>query len=215
MSQEMELVHSPKYSAAMEAAKKFVGSTQYRVILTFVQHTADGHIVATDSHRMLRVLNVHGFGEEKLINPRSYEMAKGLYPDATKVFPQDTHNCILLDTEQVKVWYEVHKAMVQVLKAMKARMKIATISFEKDSFNMSAMYRMDKSIRTNLPYTEYHKPEQQKLTYNIEYMCDALEAHIKLNSEMVIVKVTGAMSLFVLDNEVDVQALVLPVRTNS
>ncbi|GED14013.1 hypothetical protein [Aneurinibacillus migulanus] len=210
----MELIHSDKYGIALDIAKKFTGAKEYRVILHFVQHTADGHLVATDTHKLIKIMNVHGFEEERLINPRSYEMAKGIYPNVNGIIPTDTKDHILLDKDQINVWYQAHKSMAQMLKNLKVRYSKATrLSFNDDSFHFTAMLGKDAGINFELPYTEYVKPEQPSTTYNIEYMRDALEAHIKMGSESVVLQFTGQMSPFLVTNEKDVLVLILPIRT--
>jgi DNA polymerase III sliding clamp (beta) subunit (PCNA family) len=71
----------------------------------------------------------------------------------------------------------------------------------------------ENSFKTILPVSSLVKPKFEKISFSSEYMRDALEAHFKLNSEQLNIYFNGEIKPIVLDDEVQVKTLILPVRT--
>lgn len=213
MSTPMELIHSDKYASALSLCKKFVSKQNFRILLTFVNHLANGNMVATDSHRMIILKNMHGYKEDTLVNPYSFEVAKGgTYPDTKRIVPEieDTH--ILLDVAQVEVWFSMFSALTKTLKSLKRKNSVVALQFQDSRFEFKT--EIDNVIFT-LPKTEYQKPKDiDVIFFNAQYMRDALEAHTLMKSQAVSFKFKSQYMPFLIDNEEDVQALVLPVRKN-
>jgi hypothetical protein len=210
MEKQFEWIHSDKYPAAIEVAKRFVGKSLNRMVLTLIQHKEDGSIAVTDSHRALFVKNIHGFKEEYLINPLSLEFAKGQYPDTSKLVPEDATTVIRLNEEQLKIWLQMYKSMNQLTK-MKNMNPVIYLKMNEEGFSFLVK---GTDITFTLPAEEYEFSEDVKqIAYNPLYLRDSLEAHVKLGSKSVDIKIKGQLRPFVLDNNNDVQALILPVRT--
>nr|GGG64544.1 hypothetical protein GCM10011398_05180 [Virgibacillus oceani] len=53
----------------------------------------------------------------------------------------------------------------------------------------------------------------QKIAYNQEYLRDALEAHVIMESQYVNIVIKKENGPFLLDNENNVEVIVLPIRT--
>jgi hypothetical protein len=208
-----ELIHHSDYSIAMNLAKKFIGKNDNRMILKFVHHSKDGSIVATDSHRAFTVKNIHGYKEDTLLNPNSLEVAKGNYPDLSRVNqPRDNAKVIIkLGKEALAKWLQMHRSMNQMNKTLKNHHGVISMTVEKDVVRFEIK---PHDIIFKLPFDEAeHIKDTETIRYRCEYMRDALEAHVSLNSKEVELQVYGSMSPFVLDDLERVQTIVLPART--
>ncbi|PAD70867.1 hypothetical protein CHH83_01315 [Bacillus sp. 7586-K] len=210
LNTQLEMIHSPKYTTAFQLTKRFVGKNAGRVVLTFALHKSDGTLIATDSHKLLRIKNIHGFKEEYLINPRTFEAAKGQYPDTDKLIPENAEMVFRLDQEQIKTWLKIHKSLKQMAVGTRET-ALTKLIMKQNSFEFE-----DKlsGITYKLPANEYKfDPKTENITFNTEYLSDALEVHHKLNSTEVFIKLKGTMRPFNVTDGNDIDALVLPVRT--
>lgn len=207
----LEFVHGDLYGVAMGVAKKFVSKQSTRPTLQYARHTADGDIIATDSHRLVHIKNIHGFKEEYLVDPKHFNFAKGQYPDTDRLSRRDEHDeAIVLTQEQIKLWLQIFKSVNQTLKVMKDNMGTVNLWFKENHVEVELKKH---NIVIKLPHEVYQKPETKVITFQAEYMRDALEAHHKLNSEQLTFYFKRQMRPMILDNDIDVKVLVLPVRT--
>lgn len=207
---DFKLVHGDLYSTALEITKKWVSKHKVRPVLTYAQHTEDGDIVATDSHRMIRVRKIHGFKEEYLVDPKHFNFAKGNYPDVDRLIPKDGVEVIVLSKEHIKLWLQLFKSMNQTLRIMKTHMGTVRMNFKESHIEME-LPEHDVSIK--LPHDVYQKPEMEVVSFQAEYMRDALEAHFKLDSEQLTFYFNGPMKPIMMNDDASVTTLILPVRT--
>lgn len=207
----LEFVHGELYSVALEVANKWVSKLEHRPNLTYAQHTKDGDIVATDSYRLIRIRGIHSFKEEYLVHPKTFTFAKGNYPDVERLEDRENHTeAIVLSKEHIKLWLQLFKSMNQTLRIMKDHRGIARMHFKEKHIEIELSVH---KIFIQLPHEVYQKPEMNVISFNVEYMRDALEAHHKLNSEQLTIYFNGNMRPFVMDDDEAVMTLVLPVRT--
>ncbi|MDF2859618.1 MAG: hypothetical protein K0Q87_5469, partial [Neobacillus sp.] len=82
---EIEFIHKDQYGIALEVAKKFANKNDNRPIINYVFHAANGDMIATDSHRMICIKEMHGFEKDYLIHPSTFMVAKGKYPETKKL----------------------------------------------------------------------------------------------------------------------------------
>lgn len=205
-----EMVHSDKYADAIKIAQKFTSKNDFRMILKFVNHKENGDLMATDSHHLILLKNAHGFRQDYMVNPRSLEFFTGNYPDFTNLFPTDYKAEIKLNESQIKIWHQMHRSMNQMSKLPSIHscinMKIGKGEIE---FSIN-----QQEIAFKLPFEELSNEEEFTISYNVEYMRNALEAHAALKSKEIIIGFSGFLKPFVLDNNDDLKTVVLPVRVN-
>lgn len=87
------------------------------------------------------------------------------------------------------------------------------MSFLENSVTIEVMVDSENSFKTILPTTELVKPDFDKITFSVEMMRDALEAHFKLNSELINIYFHGQMRPIIMNDESIVKTIILPVRT--
>jgi hypothetical protein len=212
----LEFVHKDSYGVAIDVVKKFVADGFTRPILNYSYHTKGGSILATDSHRAIEIKDIHGFKEDYLVNPKNFMFAKGVFPDLYKVFAKDGYTLsINLNKEQIKLWLQLFKSINNTLKMMKSSRHNKVVVFRFTDNNVEAEVRVDSenSFKTVLPVSTIVKPDFEKICFSAEYLRDALEAHFKLNSEQLNIYFHGEMKPILLDDEVQIKTLILPVRT--
>lgn len=209
----LEFIHGDLYGVAMEVVKKWVVKGGHRPVLNYAKHTASGDIVATDSHRLIKIRKIHGFKEEYLVDPKYFNFAKGNYPDTERLSGREDHvETIVLSKEHIKLWLQLFKSMNQTTKVMKDSMGIGKMNFKEDHIEIELSVH---KITIKLPHEVYQKPMMDAISFRLEYMRDALEAHFKLNSQQLTFYFNGPMKPFVMDDDNAVTTLVLPVRTVS
>ncbi|MEC0666325.1 hypothetical protein P8864_10530 [Priestia flexa] len=212
----IEFVHGDLYGVAMDIVKKFVAKSDTRPILQYALHTSNGDVVATDSYRLIKIENIHGFEQEYIINPKNLMVAKSdRYPDVAKLIETANENsfeAITLNKEHIHLWLNIFKSIMQTMKAMKvvSRNKTVDLQFNKEGISVSVD---TLKVDFTLPFETYAQPSSlSRIRFNCEYMKDAMEAHFKLNSPEVTIRFTGDMRPFTLSDGVMVTTLVLPVR---
>ena len=211
MQSQLEMVHPEKYAAAIKVVDKFVSKSGLRMMLQLIKHKEDGSLEAIDSHQLVKIKDAHGFKEQYLVNAKSLEFAKGQYPETERLLEESPRTVIRLNQQQVKIWLQMHKSMNQMKKIKSFTLNSLGMEISKDQINFEIK---DEEISFKLPFEEIGlDPEVNKVNYQIEYMRNALEAKVVLQSSEVLIKLSSAMRPIVLDNEKDVQAVVLPVRT--
>ena len=174
-------------------------------------HAENGDMIATDSHRLIKIKNMHGFKEEYLINPKTFMVATGNYPDTSKLMDTTGHEAIALTKEQIKLWLQIFKSINQTLKVMKSdRHKLTVMQFSESENSVEVELR-GHDVRMKLPGI-VHKPSFESIAFSAEYMRDALEAHVKLNSDQATFLMQGPMRPIIIDNESNLETLILPVR---
>jgi DNA polymerase III sliding clamp (beta) subunit (PCNA family) len=210
----LEFIHKDSYGIALEVAKKFVNKNEMRPILNYVFHAANGDMIATDSHRLIHIKQMHGFGQDYLVHPTSFMVAKGKYPDTGKlsVVTENHKGLIVLTKEQIKLWLQLFKSINQTLAVLKDRNKIVRIIFTESSNTVDVelgRHGIKMSLPCGRPITTDHEP----ISFNAEYMRDALEVHFKLNSEQLTFWFAGPMRPFISDDDAFARTILLPVRT--
>ena len=210
MKPNLEMVHSKKYADAIKVASKFTAKNNVRLILTMVHHKANGDIMATDSHHAIIVKSVHGFKKDYMVNTKSLEFAKGEYPLEEDIFQQDTKTLIRLNKEQIRIWLQMHKSMNQLSKLPTIN-NFLDVKITKDSIRFEIS---SQNIEFTLPFEEIQTEQKIKISYDIELMRNALEAHVVLDSNELIIGIESKFRPIFLDNLADVKALVLPIRKN-
>lgn len=212
MKKTFEYLHSDKYADAIKLAEKFTTKTTYRPILLFAKHDKDGSLVATDSHVAIQVKDIHGFKEDYLVHPHTFEFATGEYPDTEHIFDAEgLKNAIKLNKKQIKIWLQMHRSINQFVKSIYGSSRHVTIEFTKE---LNFRIKGEDGLSFKLPFESYKKIEGiDKINYNQEHMRNALEAHVVLGSEHVYIQLRGVMTPIVLTNKDDVKTLLTPIRT--
>ncbi|WP_156290750.1 hypothetical protein [Oceanobacillus salinisoli] len=209
---DFEFVHDEFYGIALEVSKKFIQKGDTRPLLNYTQHRSNGDLVATDSHRLIHIKDIHGFKEDFLVSPKTFMFAKGKFPETDKISSRENHKkSIVLDKVKIKLWLQIFKSINQTMKIMKDYNKVVRFNFNEESVEVELK---ELGIIMQLPTNEYTKiKDLDVISYNPEYLRDALEAHFKLNSEELTIYFRGNMTPFILDDNERVRTLILPVRT--
>lgn len=81
---------------------KFTANLESRPILSGIHVTNEGHIEATDSHILLKLLNRVPAGKEMVLNPKELVSVEGSYPDTTRLFPSTSKVSCYLDRDTAR-----------------------------------------------------------------------------------------------------------------
>ncbi|MDP7981016.1 hypothetical protein [Bacillus multifaciens] len=205
----MNLLHNEKYGVALQLAKKFVGVSAGRMTLMFVHHAADGTMIATDSRRLCRIKNIHGFDKDYLVNPHTFEVATGDYPKVEGIVPTFEKATISLNEKQIKLWLQIHKSLNQISKAIKVRNKSATLRMNSDGFEIE----LDGTeVKMKAPCESYNPQKVEYVAYSIEYMRDALEMHCKLGTKALFIQIESSFKPILLTDNIRLETIILPIR---
>jgi|GEM_PF-6520154 len=205
----LTFVHNDLYGTALNIAKKFVSKSPSRPILQYCLLREDGVLFATNSHYAIQIKDIHGFKENFLINPFNNMQATGNYPDMRKVIEDfEGETVIKLDEENLKTWFQILKSMNQVLKSFKYRINEIDMEIGESSAIFSYL---SGEAKTELNIEPTIESIGKKVAFQSEYMMNALETHIKLESKEVVLRFNERNKPFTLESE-KVRVLIMPVR---
>lgn len=89
----------------------FVDTTPSRPILNGIHFTEYGHLEATNSHILLRLINRVPKGTELVLHPKELQEIEGNYPDTDRLFPTDFKATWVLEPEQAAAITKFLKSM--------------------------------------------------------------------------------------------------------
>lgn len=212
----MAITQAKKLELITKHAKNFTTKSEATPVLQGVHYAADGSVVCTDRHVLLRIGGAHNFTEEFTSHAKTGAVIDGVFPDTSRIIPMELPTQVtLVDTVQfsgikdaiarVKVALEAAKLAGD--KTYVARLDSAangvklTVNNAEANVSYSAMITADQFG----PYAD--------ITFNAEYLLNALNVFKDAGSKRVVIGITGAMSPIVLrDEENEIDAIVLPYR---
>lgn len=206
---EIEVVGRERLTPALEVAKKFVGGSQVRPVLTYVALKENGEIHATDSHRAIVLKNIHSYKEELLLNPKTLDLMKGYnYPNLTQLVEARGHL-----QASFKMSKDNAMQLIPTLKFIKSSKYLnVKLTFSKEIIELSVpgMQLILDGFDLEI---EQHIESVNTISFTPSYLLDALEAFIKFSTDdNITVLHQGVLRPFVLEND-EMTMLVLPVRT--
>ncbi|MGF9711670.1 hypothetical protein [Paenibacillus naphthalenovorans] len=202
-AKKLELItkHGRKFAAKNGSATPVLEGAHYG---------ADGSIVTTDCHKLLRIGGAHNFTEPFTSHAVTGAPISGDYPDTSKFIPMELPTQITL--YDIKDAIARVKLAVDIAKAIGDKLSIVTLTTESLAAKLSinnddnAMY-----YTAALPGDLYG--EGKTVLLNAAYLLDALNVFKDAGSARVIIGLIGPLSPIVLrDEENEIDAIVLPYR---
>lgn len=212
----MAITQAKKLELIMKHAKHFTTKSEATPVLQGVHYSADGSVVCTDRHSLLRIGGVHNFTEEFTSHAKTGAVIDGVFPDTSRIIPQELPTQVTL----------INTGFLSGIKDAIARVKVA-LETAKLSGDKTYVARLDSaasgvkltvnSAEANVSYSAMITADQfgpyADITFNAEYLLSALNVFKDAGSQRVIIGITGAMSPIVLrDEENEIDAIVLPYR---
>ncbi|OAJ75142.1 hypothetical protein AYJ08_05860 [Brevibacillus sp. SKDU10] len=204
----MILTVHERHALAMKHAKKFVGRSAARPILSGVYHSADGTLVATDAHRLLRVENAHERSEAIVLDSKTSAPIDGTYPDISHIIPKVYCAEYAFGSESLEELIKAHEIMVKVggKKSPYASIAVTGSGLTFTTTCGIGVYEVSPTVQIESFSDEF------TLHYNAQFVLDALIALRDFKPKTVGIKFTGEESPFVIDTDDGVLALILPIR---
>ncbi|NGM81241.1 hypothetical protein G5B47_02310 [Paenibacillus sp. 7124] len=213
----MSISQAKKLELITKHAKKFTvkpgGGTP---VLEGVHYNADGSVVATDRHTLLRIGGAHNFAEAFTSHAKTGAPVDGQYPDTSRIIPMELPTQITLSETvkradlkdaiaRTKVALEATKLSGD--KLYKARLTIVGDSVRLSANNDDLPYRFSAGVNADT------FGQDAEVSFNAEYLLNALNVFKDAGSQRVTIGITGAMSPIVLrDEENEIDIVVLPYR---
>lgn len=210
----INFIHADKYAKAIKIASKFTEKKTVRPILIFVNHTIDGEIQATNSQKLIRVKQIHGFKNDYLVHPNTLEFATGKFPDINDTYQiKETDAIIELNKDQIDIWLQIHRSINQLVRNS-YKSEYVTLNFNEESVKLSV--GMDNIIQIKLPYKNIKEHSElkvlTKIHYDQELFRDCLEAHSVLGTKKLEIRLSGFAKPVVLRGDSIVETVFLPMR---
>lgn len=210
----INFIHSDKYAKAIKIASKFTEKRTVRPILIFVNHTNEGEIQATNSQKLIRVKNIHGFKDSYLVHPTSLEFATGNYPNIDETYEIKKSDAIIeLNKEQIDIWLQIHRSINQLVR-QSYKTEHVTLKFDRESVML--MVGRDNTIQIHLPYKSAQEHSElsdlTKIHYDQELFRDCLAAHSILGTKNLEIRLSGVVRPVVLKGDSIVETVFTPMR---
>lgn len=210
----INFIHADQYAKAIRIASKFTEKRTVRPTLIFVNHTKDGEIQATNSQKLIRIKDIHGFEENFLVHPTTLEFATGKYPDVNKTYEINKSDAIIeLNKEQIDIWLQIHRSINQLVR-QSYKTGYVTLHFNKNGVQL--MVGRDNVIQIQLPYKNFKEHDGMsdltKIHYDQELFRDCLEAHSVLGTNKLEIRFSGFLNPVVLKGDSIVKTLFSPMK---
>lgn len=221
---------------AIELAKPFVGSLRGKPSRPILKAALvdNFYVIATDSHRLIRIKHNENDYFSKYLHHYKKEISGNYdafsYPETSRIIPQkeNAQKEILISVGQ---WLEVHN--LGLVAANEHDKKVISLSenvFEVKPVTMKAVKAGKNdysSIKSMKGYKDVPVPEFEQIsfrytiplstaiehvTYNCQYMLDALKVFKKLGQSQVKLYFFGPLRPMLLESE-NVEIIILPIRT--
>lgn len=209
-AKKLELItkHGRKFAAKQNGATPIVEGVHY---------AADGSVIVTDRHKLLRIGGAHSFTEPFTSHAVTGAPIDGQYPDTTRIIPQELPTQITLVSnglkrDDLKAAIARFKLAVETAKATGDNSFVATLKMAGDSVTLTVgSVEDDVAFVSKITADTYGVDGIVSL--NADYLLAALNVFKDAGSKRVIIGLTGAVSPVVLrDEENEIDAIVLPYR---
>lgn len=212
----MAITQAKKLELITKHAKNFTTKSEAYPVLQGVHYSADGSVVCTDRHVLLRIGGAHNFTEPFTSHAKTGAVIDGVFPDTSRIIPQELPTRITL----------VETPHVSGIKDAIARVKVAleAAKLAGDKLYVARLESVESGVRltvnnaeTNVSYSAMITSDRfgpyADVTFNAEYLLNALNVFKDAGSRRVIIGITGSTSPIVLrDEENEIEAVVLPYR---
>lgn len=212
----MAITQAKKLELITKHAKHFTSKSEATPILQGVHYNADGSVVCTDRFTLLRIGGAHNFTEEFTSHAKTGAVVDGVFPDTSKIIPMELPTQItLIDTMRfsgIKDAIARVKAALETAKLPGDKTYIARLDSSASGVKLTV-----NNAEAGVSYSAMITAEQfgpyADITFNAEYLLNALNVFKDAGSQRVIIGITGAMSPIVLrDEENEIDVIVLPYR---
>lgn len=212
----MAITQAKKLELITKHAKNFTTKSEATPVLQGVHYAADGSVVCTDRRVLLRIGGAHNFTEPFTSHAKTGAVIDGIFPDTSRIIPHELPTQITL----------VETPHVSGIKDAIARVKVA-LEAAKLAGDKTYVARLDSAANgvkltvnnaeANVSYSAMITADQfgayADITFNAEYLLNALNVFKDAGSKRVVIGITGAVSPIVLrDEENEIDAIVLPYR---
>lgn len=217
----MVLTQAKKLEIITKHGRKFTtkpnGSSP---VLEGVHYAADGSVIATDRHKLLRIGGAHGFTEPFTSHAVTGGRLDGQYPDTSKIIPREFESSMTLlnvgNRSDLKDMIARVKLAVDISKIAGDSAKMATISKKEDGTILLAVDNSKLSLKYSVALTADTTGGDVDVSFNAEYMLTALNVFKDAGSGRVTIGLTGAITPIVLrDEDNEIEVVVLPYRRSA
>lgn len=183
-------------------------------VLKGVYYAADGSVVVTDRHRLLRIADAHNFAEPFVADAKTGVTIDGNFPDTSRIIPnEDGSTQIIVKGSQIKPLAARIKLAVDAVKLAGESTKIVTLKVSDECFELLAQYR-EIGVDLRLLNEGQTFGESLLVSCNVEYLLDAVNVFVDAGSPELAVNFYGKTRPIVLkDGANGIEAVVLPYRT--
>lgn len=213
---------------AVTMAKPFVGSLRGKEFTRPVLKTAlvtEQHVIATDSHRLIRIQH-EGLTTETYLHhyiSESKECVASSYPDVSRLFP-DKYNAKSEFAINVNEWLAAHNTASVASNHFKNKV----IRLDRNVLFVPGYETYQKKVGKSIIIEELqkwnepmfkHELERNSgatVTYNCQFMLDVLKVYKKLRIAEITCYYYGPhRPMYFADKDNQVDALILPIRTTN
>lgn len=224
-----------EFTEVMKQFKKYVSKSDTRPVLKYVYFDSSDYLVATDSHKLLRVHSDYisnipeGVEIGSLINPKTLEVKSEefefKYPATNRLIPDYTNIDIELNRDNIKELQGGLKQLRPIYKEIKN--KVVKMEIGSDKTILSSEYKKmiifsDKTknkvetIREQVTINNFYSDSEDFTIYfNGDYLNNALITVKKLDKltvDKTIIGFIGGLRPFVIRQKGVFDILLMPVR---
>jgi len=185
-------------------------------VLRGVKYEADGSVVVTDRHRLLRIADAHSFAEPFVADAKTGALIEGTYPDTSRIIPSEagTTDIMIIGTD-IKALLQGVKLAVGAAKLAGVPTKLITLQIVGGTYEIKAQYN-DNSVDLRLRGEGVAAGEDLTVSCNAEYLLDAINVFVDAGTSKLTIDFYGKTHPIILrDKQNGIEAVVLPYRVSA
>lgn len=193
-----------RHAAKVCSSSHLVEEIDRYKILKGVLHHENGSLICTDAHRLYIAKNMHSRTDKAVITPKG-KVLEGNYPNVDRIVP-----------DKLNANQEIEVVVRDLLKGVDIIHSVAKLNDGLEKvlvrFEDGRLFHKHPVLSANY---EIGFSFQYPMTFNAEYLLDALKLFKAAKCEFVNLYYYGSMRPLIIENESsDLLALILPVRTH-
>lgn len=179
-------------------------------ILEGVHYSADGSVVATNRHTLLRIGGAHNFTEEFTSHTKTGANIDGNYPDTSRLIPESCPTEITLSSENIAELIARVKAALTISKLAGDRTNLARLTLVGANLTLSVNSASDPYVEFKAGIAAEIAGPDADIAFNAQYLLDALNVLKDAGSIIASIGISGPHNPIVVrdaDNAIDIIAL--------
>ena len=212
----MAISQAKKLELITKHAKKYTSKSEATPVLQGIHYAADGSVIATDRHTLIRIQGAHNFPDTFTSHAKTGATIDGKYPDTSRIIPTEFPTQITLieglKRADIKDAIARVKIALEVAKLSGDKTNLAELRYTGHSVEVCAS-NSAPAVSFVVGISADIDGPAVTISFNAEFLLNALNVFKDAGSQRVTIGIINATNPMVLrDEENGIEIVILPYR---